>query len=171
MSFNARDCKPTENDKNRFWSKVIKTDNCWFWVGGLTSAGYGSFKMQHQTFVTSRVAWVISHNIDIPQGLLVCHKCDNPVCVNPSHLFLGTNIDNYLDSYTKGRAKGRGCARLSDADVIAIRETYKEYGYKNGYGIGMKHLARIFGTTYSTIQRVIYKKHYNHTANFTPVSL
>jgi hypothetical protein len=82
----------------RFWSKVDKTENCWEWTGALTPNGYG--RLAHEG--AHRVAYRLTYG-DFDQGLFVCHRCDNPKCVRPDHLFLGTQFDNMRDCSTKGR--------------------------------------------------------------------
>jgi len=86
---------------NRFFDKVHKTDSCWNWTAS-TRNGYGAFKINGKVEGAHRVSWVLN-NGEIPEGLFVCHKCDNPRCVNPEHLFLGTASDNMKDCYNKGR--------------------------------------------------------------------
>lgn len=98
------DSKYSEKDIQRFWSKVAITDNpddCWLWTAG-TVTGYGSFGFQGRMRIASRVAWEIT-NSEIPAGMKVLHTCDNPLCVNPKHLFLGTQLDNMRDMVRKGR--------------------------------------------------------------------
>jgi hypothetical protein len=93
---------------DRFWAKADRSagpEGCWVWTGAAYREGYGSVK-DHATRRTRRahrVAWEIAHG-DIPNGLWVLHKCDNPPCVNPAHLFLGTHADNMVDKFAKGRA-------------------------------------------------------------------
>ncbi|WP_331186284.1 HNH endonuclease signature motif containing protein [Pseudomonas sp.] len=90
----------------RFWAKVIKADGCWKWSGSKHSFGYGMIMKggdAKKTKITaSRASWLI-HFGEIPEGLHVCHKCDNPECTNPDHLFLGTARDNSQDCIAKER--------------------------------------------------------------------
>lgn len=91
---------------SRFWAKVaVGTDwQCWLWQGPISSNGYGRCAMgkRRAWMAAHRVSWTI-HYGDIPQGLFVCHHCDVPLCVNPAHLFLGTQTDNMRDAACKGR--------------------------------------------------------------------
>lgn len=95
----------------RFHSKYQQADGCWLWRGAKTSAGYGSFgidctKHAERTRPAHRVAYVLAHG-PIPEGAVVMHACDNPLCVNPAHLSLGTHQDNTLDAIRKGRRPAR----------------------------------------------------------------
>lgn len=117
----------------RYWSKVAKGDGCWEWIGARKSGPfpYGLYRLDGR--------WVRAHRVSyedaigpIPPGLNVCHKCDNPPCVRPDHLFVGTTLDNVRDKIAKGRdfTPFRGqvqrgelnrAAKLTENDVSAIR--------------------------------------------------
>ena len=90
--------------RERFWAGVQKSDGCWTWTRSRFPQGYGQIKTPKGGRGAHRVSWML-HFGDIPDGLYVCHHCDNPRCVRPDHLFLGTARDNSLDMHAKGRAK------------------------------------------------------------------
>lgn len=117
----------------RLWSKVAITanpDKCWEWQGCVSEFGYGEIgKAKGKGFsLTHRVAYELAYGA-IPDGLWVLHKCDNPPCCNPAHLFLGTDLDNMRDKVKKGRqsfSKGEksGRSKLTDEKVLYIRERF-----------------------------------------------
>lgn len=103
--------------EERFWQKVVKTDACWLWAGarsGTMKYGYLHFgsKTERSPKAAHRVSWEI-HRGQIPEGIWVLHRCDNPKCVNPDHLFLGNRTDNMRDAAAKGRICTIGHARLT----------------------------------------------------------
>lgn len=125
---------------DRFWNKVLKTDSpenpdgCWLWTGskiGETGRAYGGFMHRRHRMGAHRWSWAL-HNGPIPEGMVICHRCDTPLCVRPDHLFLGTIADNVRDMWSKGRArigarKRRRATvvtrfRMSDNHVAAIQK-------------------------------------------------
>lgn len=101
----------TEREIGRFWRKVVKTDTCWVWRGHVKHA---RFRFRGTSDYAHRFSWRL-HRGPVPDGLFVLHHCDNPPCVNPDHLFLGTQSDNMRDRDRKGRGR---CRAISN-DVIS----------------------------------------------------
>jgi hypothetical protein len=105
-SLKCRNGRPIVALDCRFWSKVIKSDKCWTWTGAINKhTGYGTIGLGRRSGKTRgahRVSWELAHG-PIPEGLYVCHRCDNKRCVRPDHLFLGTAEDNAQDALRKGR--------------------------------------------------------------------
>lgn len=101
--------------EQRFWAKVDKTDDCWLWSGSKSGLyGHGEIGRGRRTegkVKTHRLSWEL-HNGSIPKGMHVLHKCDNGLCVNPDHLFLGTQKDNMVDMAKKGRNRNQNSGKL-----------------------------------------------------------
>jgi len=108
------------NFLRRLFSKIDRSGKCWLWTAGKHTRGYGVFFLHGKNVRVSRLIWEIFYG-PIPIGLDVLHKCDNPPCCNPEHLFLGTKQDNALDAVSKGREAGQ---KLLISDVFKIRELY-----------------------------------------------
>jgi hypothetical protein len=117
-----------QRELSRAWARVLtpaalEAGECWPWPGAKNQAGYGQINRQgHQ--LAHRGAWA-AVNGPIPEGMVICHRCDNPPCYRPSHLFLGTHADNIADRVAKGRSFTRGAQdgriKLTDEQVAAIR--------------------------------------------------
>lgn len=127
------------NISDRFLEKAIPEPNsgCWLWIGAMDGKGYGSFSLNRRSIPAHQVSWLLFRG---EKNGLVCHHCDTPICVNPDHLFLGTNTDNMRDMVRKGRMKStkgeaNGRARLTEeaaraaiADPRTAKEVAKDLG-------------------------------------------
>lgn len=157
----------TEMESIYFWSKVrvLSPDECWEWQGGRDWNNYGAFYKQgerRRPFKAHRFAFE-DKNGPIPDGLVICHKCDNPPCCNPTHLFAGTYKDNMQDCSRKGRTTklhGAEChnSKLTDSDVVKIREMYSSGGETH------RSLASKFGVEKNTITVILNRKGWKHVA-------
>lgn len=157
-----------KHDADRFWAKVDRrgADECWPWTGAHLPHGYGLLRAPHarRNLHAHRVAWVLKHGREVPAGLCVLHRCDNPPCCNPAHLFLGTQVDNIRDRVAKGRSyrglgEQNGSAKLTEADVREIRA---RYGYYGKAGQSQPALAIKYGVRQSAISAVIRRKTWAH---------
>lgn len=157
----------SETFEQRFWKYVVKTDSCWIWTG-IIVRGYGYLgrgKFKQGTVGANRASWMIHHG-EIPKGMEVCHNCpggDNPLCVNPDHLWLGTQADNMRDMCAKGRhaspnyfGETHPMHKLTDKDVLDIRKRYREGKAKQ------QELADEYGVVQSTIGVIVRRKNWVH---------
>jgi len=139
------------NDRPRFWRQVDSGSKhrCWPYTGHVDKDGYGRFNLRGHKERAHRVAYMLAFG-PIPRGRVVCHRCDNPRCCNPAHLWAGTQAENIADAARKGRMPGaRHSRRLSDKDVAAIRAAY------TGKWGQLTELARKYGVTDSYLGKVV----------------
>lgn len=138
----------------------IRGDNdCWEWTGAGDDDGYGQVIFHYQRWRAHRLVWTLTHG-PIPEGMLVCHTCDNRLCCNPAHLFLGTPADNMADKVRKGRGdagrgEANGHAKLTEADVRLIRA----YAAR---GLSSAAMARVFGVSTVAVWSIVAGKTWRH---------
>ncbi|MEK6591545.1 MAG: HNH endonuclease signature motif containing protein [Pseudomonadota bacterium] len=152
----------TERDRARFWSKVEKTDGCWIWRGPRTQWNRGNFTIsqhgQKRWLSSHRVAWEMANERRVPDGLCVCHRCDNPPCVRPDHLFIGTHADNVADKVAKRRHRWGSRvvgAKVTEADILEIFRKKKE-------GWGGRELRYMFGLTQGPLWCILNRRTWRH---------
>ncbi|MCU0905634.1 MAG: HNH endonuclease [Tabrizicola sp.] len=142
------------------WLVRDERTGCKNFTGCKVGAGYGRLRIGEKIILAHRHAYELE-NGPIPAGMLVCHKCDNPACCNHEHLFLGSQITNMQDRAGKGRygtqAKGQsnGAAKLTDADIPAIRKLLAE-------GRRQKDIAEMYGVTQPLISMIALRKKWGH---------
>lgn len=169
--------KYLERLKSRFWAKVDKKvgqNGCWLWTGYLNQDGYGRIWIETRMVMAHRVAYAIT-NSDVPENLSVCHSCDNPGCVNPEHLWLGSHLENMTDMYQKKRRKAasgkkngthtrpdkvrRGeknnTAKLTPTEVAEIRNLSQQ-------GVSRLQLSQTYKVSIFAIRQIITKKSWQH---------
>ncbi len=141
--------------------KVGAENECWPWLRAVNNHGYGAASHNGHGCNASRAAWIVTHG-EIPEGLNVCHECDNRLCCNPKHLFLGTQAQNLADCRAKGRAVYRfgadhhRCkAKLTPEQVLQARQRYAA-------GETQTAIARGFGVNSATISRAVRAENWAH---------
>jgi hypothetical protein len=152
----------------RFWAKVDRSggpDACWIWTGYREDYGYGRFKVGGQNVKAHRFAFEL--NGGVIGEMYVLHRCDNPPCVNPAHLFLGTNADNAADRAAKGRDADRrgaenGRAKLNEGAVIEIRALRDR-------GVPLHDISAMYGVHRSVVGRIVRRELWAHVS--TPDAL
>jgi hypothetical protein len=158
----ANSIQPRNSIADRLWSKVDKSGECWTWTGFRDPNGYGRIMIRepqgNRPSLAHRVAWELV-NGPIPEGMNLCHHCDNPPCVRPDHLFLGTDADNMADASRKGRTTfgERGpAAKLTEQDAKDIRARYA------AGGISQQTLAKEYGLAQATVSELIRRLTWTH---------
>jgi hypothetical protein len=149
----------------RFWKKVQKPSaesECWIWTGAVVKSGHGLAWNGERVVPAHRLALEISGS-PVPGDRLACHRCNNPKCVNPSHLYAGTHADNARDAIAAGsfhfnpapRGEANRSAKLTCADVAEIRRL-------SGLGFSQRELGRQFGVTHCAIGKVLHGETWSH---------
>lgn len=151
-----------EKIKPRFESKFKKTNGCWIWKGSFSAKGYGFFhigpKQKRRNYHAHRISYLIYIG-EIPTNFCIMHSCDNPPCVNPSHLKAGTFFENSNDMVSKNRHRygsRHKNSKITEKEVVLIR---KDYTGKFG---NIMYLSRKFGIDKAQIRRIIDKKSWKH---------
>lgn len=166
--------------KIRFWRQVNKNGpihptlktRCWEWLGALVSDGYGCIYIHNKRNGAHRFSWEL-HNGEIPDGLWVLHKCDNPKCVNPSHLFVGNRQQNVDDMMNKGRLEApkgekNGFSSLTPDQVLEIRTKFKRQSRKGQKGragnvsSNANELAKEYGISAHHVRALVRKIAWKH---------
>lgn len=155
-------------EAERFWARVEcgAEDECWEWTEGRWHFGHGRVRFDGRQERAHRVAWRLAHERPIPDGLCVLHRCDNPPCCNPVHLFLGTQGDNMADMARKGRSmhserNHRG--KLTAKQVTEIRKLYAVGD------VSQKELAARYGVTQPSIGAILLGKTWTRLPGFEPI--
>lgn len=154
------------NTPERFWQRVDKASECWEWTGARTPAGYGKIGWAKQDTYAHRIAWMLTHGA-IPDGLHVLHRCDNPPCCKPAHLFLGTPADNAQDRDKKGRTS-RQVNRTSfhpgsaHPNVRLTEEAVRSIRIRVANGERMAGIAREYGVSRQVASDATYGRTWGH---------
>src|ERR1017187_575805 len=163
------------SDLKRFWAKVNKDGRipahipelgkCWLWTSGKDTHGYGQFKIENKQQRSHRISWVLLRGMFSDDGsyhgTCVCHSCDNPACVNPNHLFLGTHADNHSDKDKKRRGNHPFCenhprSKLTNEQVFELRLRYA------AGGTSYRKLGAEFGLTHGAIGLMMSGVNWKH---------
>lgn len=140
----------------RFWDKVVKADGdeCWGWLASTFPDGYGNFHVDGKNLGAHRFMWAYVLKRELPPGMFICHHCDNPPCVNPAHLFIGTAQDNIDDKVAKGRhGYGLPNTKLTESQVVFVLSSPL---------VSARKLASQFSVTRQTINLIRQGKRWKH---------
>lgn len=148
----------------KFWSRIEREGDCWLWTGPTVNTGYGTVSRYRRHILAHRFAYELTHG-PIPEGMKVCHTCDHIRCINPAHLFTGTQKDNVDDMIAKGRAAGwakdhprgsaHGRAKINEDQVREIR-------VQRARGIPRATVAATFGISMVSVDKIVYHETWQH---------
>lgn len=175
---------PRKSTPHDFWKHVDRSDlsGCWPWMTSVNEAGYGRVRYHQKEWKSSRLAWFLTYGD--PGEMFVCHHCDNPVCCNPSHLFLGTQKDNMKDSAEKGRHPRNRTGYLPSGDqhhsklrpevvargerngaAVLTEEKVREIRRKRKEGVTLRALAGEYGVSRGAIVFITTYKTWRHVVS------
>lgn len=163
--FCSRTCKDLKNGtlEERFWKFVVKgesVNDCWEWVGSKSARRYGHLGKGQKLLKAHRYSWELHNNQQVPDGMSICHKCDNPECTNPLHLFVGTHQENMDDMMAKGRrppitGTRQWKCRFTEEQVIDIRSMHTD-------GHSRKEICDKYNANSSIIGKIVNGKLWRH---------
>jgi hypothetical protein len=152
--------------ESRYWQRVNKDseNGCWNWTGSVIPGGYGHFYYNNKSIYVHRISYAWHHPMTLDlfnnSKVCVCHSCDNPRCVNPAHLWLGSHADNMRDKREKGRAtrgESSPCSKLTELQVLEIRQRYNKKAK-----ITTVQLSKEYGVGNSVIWNILNRKIWKH---------
>lgn len=151
--------------EDRFWEKVDRSggdNSCWLWTSALDTKGYGVIQIHGKTIKATRVAYQLTTG-PIPPGLLMCHTCDNPPCVNPRHLYAGSYSENGIDASQRGRlvimrGEDHIRAKLTNSEAEEVRRLYRKGGFSQ------REIGERYGLAQTTVSRIVRGKRYASAA-------
>jgi len=154
---------PAQSFFEKHLSKIDFSDpsGCWIWVAGQAAGGYGAVYHGGRGRLAHRISYEATHGAGSASGLVVRHRCDRPLCVNPAHLELGTHADNVRDKVERGRqprGEANGVSKLTETDIRVIRSVC----VKGNGDVGLSALARQFSVSRSVIGRVVRREMWRH---------